>query len=195
MTAVRRFLTEADILDRAVYVAVASTPSPSLDSALRRLSTAANRSRLWLATAAALALFGGRTGRRAAVEGTVAIGVTSAIANLVVKPMGPRARPNRAEGPWGRNRHVPMPSSSSFPSGHAASAFTFAAAAGSCAPTAAFPLHLLAGAVAYSRVHTGVHYPGDVIMGALLGTSVGHAVHHWLSRQAGLLPRRQSQPT
>jgi membrane-associated phospholipid phosphatase len=30
-------------------------------------------------------------------------------------------------------------------------------------------IRLLAGGVAYSRVHTGVHYPGDVVIGAIVG--------------------------
>jgi undecaprenyl-diphosphatase len=63
-----------------------------------------------------------------------------------------------------------MPDSASFPSGHTASAVAFAAAVGPSLPAAAVPLGLLACAVGYSRVHTGVHYPGDVIAGALLGT-------------------------
>ena len=55
-----------------------------------------------------------------------------------------------------------MPTSTSFPSGHAASAFAFAYAVGRRIPALAVPIRLLAAGVAYSRVHTGVHYPGDV---------------------------------
>jgi undecaprenyl-diphosphatase len=62
-----------------------------------------------------------------------------------------------------------MPISSSFPSGHSAAAFAFATGVGHLSPVAAAPLHGLAALVAYSRVHTGVHYPGDVIVGSLLG--------------------------
>jgi undecaprenyl-diphosphatase len=68
-------LRELGAVDQAIYSAVASTPTPSLDEPLRRLSNAANNSRLWLAIAAALAVAGGRSGRRAAVRGTLAIGV------------------------------------------------------------------------------------------------------------------------
>jgi len=32
---------------------------------------------------------------------------------------------------------------------------------------------VMSAAVAYSRVHTGVHYPGDVVVGALIGMTVG----------------------
>jgi undecaprenyl-diphosphatase len=66
-----------------------------------------------------------------------------------------------------------MPTSTSFPSGHSASAFAFATAVGSEVPALAVPLRALAAAVAYSRVHTGVHYPGDVVVGSLVGTTIG----------------------
>ena len=69
-----------------------------------------------------------------------------------------------------------MPSSTSFPSGHSASAFAFASAAGTAAPVLSPPLHLLAALVAYSRVHTGVHYPGDVVVGSLIGMMSGQVV-------------------
>jgi undecaprenyl-diphosphatase len=39
-------------------------------------------------------------------------------------------------------------------------------------PAAAAPLRGLAALVAYSRVHTGVHYPGDVVAGSLLGAAL-----------------------
>jgi undecaprenyl-diphosphatase len=69
-----------------------------------------------------------------------------------------------------------MPRSTSFPSGHSASAFAFAAAVGHVLPAAGGPLRVLAAAVAYSRVHTGVHYPADVIAGSLVGATAGAAV-------------------
>ena len=53
-----------------------------------------------------------------------------------------------------------MPASTSFPSGHAASGFAFASAIGREQPWLGLALRFLAAAVAYSRVHTGVHYPG-----------------------------------
>src|SRR5262252_8661913 len=77
-------LRELGAVDRAVYSVVAATPTPSLDEPLRRLSNAANNSGLWLAIAAGLGVVGGSTGRRAAVRGIAAIGVTSALVNLAV---------------------------------------------------------------------------------------------------------------
>jgi undecaprenyl-diphosphatase len=69
-----------------------------------------------------------------------------------------------------------MPGSTSFPSGHSASAFAFASAVGRDLPGLALGLNFLAAAVAYSRVHTGVHYPGDTIVGAVIGASTALTV-------------------
>ena len=83
------------------------------------------------------------------------------------------------------------PSSRSFPSGHSASGFAFATAAGAELPWLAPPLRLLAAAVAYSRVHTGVHYPGDAVAGSLIGTGVGQAVTGLASDRSRLRCRSQ----
>ncbi len=73
-------------------------------------------------------------------------------------------------------RQVAMPSSTSFPSGHSAAAFAFATAISRDSPWLAIAIQFLAGSVAYSRVHTGVHYPGDTVAGALIGAGAGQAV-------------------
>lgn len=166
-------LRELSGIDHAVYDAIASTPSPSLDEPLRRLSNAANRSVLWLAIAGVLAVFGGRRGRRAAAAGVAAVTISSALVNLGLKGLYARARPDRTGAGVVEARHVEMPSSSSFPSGHSASGFAFATAVGRDMPLLAFPLRALAAAVAYSRVHTGVHYPADAVVGSLAGGATG----------------------
>jgi membrane-associated phospholipid phosphatase len=171
-----RALRELGAVDRAVYQAVADTPTPQLDPHMRRLSNAANYSRLWLGIAAAIALLGRRRGRRAALEGVLAIGATSAAVNLGIKPVFRRRRPDRASPASEGARYVSMPESTSFPSGHAASAFAFAYAVGRHLPGLAVPIRLLAGGVAYSRVHTGVHYPGDVAIGSIVGAGTAAIV-------------------
>lgn len=65
-----------------------------------------------------------------------------------------------------------MPRTRSFPSGHAASGFAFASGVASAAPFPGIALTGLAALVAYSRVHTGVHYPGDVIAGSVIGVAL-----------------------
>jgi membrane-associated phospholipid phosphatase len=106
-----------------------ATETPRLDVAMRRLSRAADHSKLWFAAAAGLALAGGPGGRRAARRGLASLGLASAFANLVAKPLTVRSRPQREEAEVLARRHVPMPRSSSFPSGHTASAFAFATGA------------------------------------------------------------------
>lgn len=166
------WLDEAERLDVAVYSAIADTPTPRLDSAMRRLSHAANYSRLSIASGAVLAIAGGAKGRRAAFIGLASVAATSAFVNLVVKPLGRRPRPDRVGEEVPAARHVEMPTSRSFPSGHTAAAVAFAGGVGSVLPAAGIPLHALAALVAYSRVHTGVHYPGDVLAGAVIGAMI-----------------------
>ncbi len=65
--------------------------------------------------------------------------------------------------------------SSSFPAGHAATAFAGATLLSYVAPKAMPGFLALAVLIAYSRVYVGVHYPGDVIAGAIVGAAVGAA--------------------
>jgi membrane-associated phospholipid phosphatase len=177
-----RWGSEVVAVDRAVYGAVAGTPTPGLDAALRRLSEAANYSRLSISAAAGLALFGGRSGRRAAVTGLTSVAVTSAVMNLAVKPLVRRPRPERGELVL-EARRVPMPTSASFPSGHSAAAFAFATGVGHVLPWTAVPLRALGALVAYSRVHTGVHFPGDVVAGSLLGGAIAQVTARAIDRR------------
>jgi membrane-associated phospholipid phosphatase len=164
------WLLDAKRVDDAVYAAIAQTNTPSLDRDMSRLTQAANYSRLWLGCAAVLATTRGAPGRRAAAAGLASVVVTSAVANLLLKPLGRRRRPDPTDLP--QARQAPMPASTSFPSGHSASAFAFAAGVGRVLPADAIPIRALAAVVAYSRVHTGLHYPADAIAGALLGTTL-----------------------
>lgn len=177
-------IEDMERVDAAIYSAVASTPTPVLDTFMARLSEAANYSRLSLAAAGVLAATQGRSGRRAAAYGLASIGVTATVANVVVKPLARRERPERAAHDVPVARHVDMPVTRSFPSGHTAAAFAFATGVGNVMPTASIPLRGLAAVVGYSRVHTGVHFPGDVVAGALLGTVVAQATTRFLERRA-----------
>jgi len=170
---IHRVLRELSELDHALYRAVAGTTTPTVDDPLRRLSNAANRSAIWIAAAGLLAAIGGRRGRRAALAGLTSVGVTSAVVNVAIKNLYIRDRPDRKSSGVVESRHTQMPKSSSFPSGHSASGFAFATAVGFQIPSLSFPLRVLAATVAYSRVHSGVHFPGDAIVGSLVGGWIG----------------------
>ena len=175
-------LAEAERVDLAVYAAVAETPTPRLDEIMRRLSEAANYSRLSITSAVLLAAFGGARGRRAAARGLGSVAVTSAVVNLALKPLGRRQRPDRDQAGVPTARHVQMPGSRSLPSGHTAAAVAFASGVSSVLPLAGVPLRTLATLVGYSRVHTGAHYPGDVIAGAVVGEVLADLTTSRLSR-------------
>jgi membrane-associated phospholipid phosphatase len=181
-----RWLSDAERLDQAIYSAIATTDTPTIDRAMNRLTRAADHSKLSLTCAALLAITRGRDGRIAAGAGLASVAVTSAVANLALKPLWHRRRPDPTASEVPAARQVPVPTSTSFPSGHSASAFAFATGVGAVLPREAIPLRGLAALVAYSRVHTGVHYPGDVLVGSLVGTALAQLTTDALERRLNL---------
>lgn len=155
-------------LDERWFVAQSQSSTPVADAVLPRVSHAADYSVLWMCCAGLLAATTGERGRRAAGRGLASVAVASLLANQVGKRLLPRSRPVTSRVPLVR-RAWRIPRSTSFPSGHSASALAFAAGASREMPQLRVPLGLLAGAVCWSRVYTGVHYPSDVVAGAAIG--------------------------
>lgn len=156
--------------DRDLFLTLASSHNPALDRAMPALSHAADHGKLWLAVAALLVLSGRPAWRRGAVRGVISQGIASGTVNGLAKLAVRRERPAIEHVPLIRRVRRP-PVTTSFPSGHSASAAAFATAVGWEAPELAVPLGALASAVAFSRVWTGAHYPSDVIVGVGIGAS------------------------
>jgi membrane-associated phospholipid phosphatase len=161
------------LLDRRLHAWIGALPASPADRWMRRLTHAADHGKLWLGIAALLALRPGTT-RRAAVRGVASQAASSALSNVVLKRLFGRVRPDMANLQAHR-RLRREPGTLSFPSGHSSSAAAFATGVALEAPAAGLLLAPLALGVGYSRVHVGVHYPGDVLVGLAIGTGVALA--------------------
>jgi undecaprenyl-diphosphatase len=161
--------------DAALFAAVARQHWPGAEPVLPRLSRAADRGRLWGAVAAGMAVAGGRDGRRAALRAAGSLALASLAANTAGKGAFRRARPLLEAVPVLR-RLRRQPVTSSFPSGHSASAAAFAAGAALESPGWGAAVAPVAASVAFSRVYTGVHYPSDVLAGCALGVGAALVV-------------------
>jgi undecaprenyl-diphosphatase len=137
------------------------------------VAEAAEQTRLWWAVAAVLAGRGVR-GKRAALAGLAAMAAAETVSNAVVKPLLQRRRPPEHLVPLDDVQD--RPDSPSFPSGHTAAAAGFTAAVARVWPAAGALCATAAGAVAVQRVHSGAHYPSDVVAGAAIGVATAESV-------------------
>ncbi|GAA3008010.1 phosphoesterase [Streptomyces fulvorobeus] len=160
---------------------------PGAEPLLPRLSRSANHGVLWFGAAACIATFGGSArARRAALRGVASLAVASATINTVGKGAVRRERPVLDAVPVIR-RLKQQPFTTSFPSGHAASAAAFATGVALESKRWGAVVAPVAAAVIASRVYTGVHYPSDVLAGAALGAGAAFALR-------GVVPTRGQLP-
>ncbi len=85
--------------------------------------------------------------------------------------------------------------SHSFPSGHTSDAFALATSVSLAYPKwyVIVPLYLWAGSVGYSRMHLGVHYPSDVLAGAVIGAGSAYLCYkgqQWLTKKKKMRLRK-----
>jgi undecaprenyl-diphosphatase len=155
--------------------------NPVADAVMYGASAVGDHGIVWLALAGLRAL---RERDRAEAVRVVAImAAESATVNLGIKSLFRRVRPV-VDVP--RPLPLRIPRTSSFPSGHATSAFC-AAAVLSEGDRAALAYYALAAFVAASRVHVRIHHASDVVAGVVVGTVLG--------RVARLIwPRGESRP-
>ncbi|OON81947.1 bifunctional phosphatase PAP2/diacylglycerol kinase family protein [Streptomyces tsukubensis] len=174
-------------LDQALFKTAASHRWPGAEHVLPRLSHAANHGALWFGVAAGLTATRTPRAKRAAVRGLASLAVASVTVNTIGKRSVRRSRPILDTVPLVRQLKR-QPVTTSFPSGHAASAAAFATGVALESQGWGAALAPLAASVALSRVYTGVHYPSDVLVGAALGVGAALTVR-------GLVPTRRQLPS
>ncbi|MFF0731484.1 bifunctional phosphatase PAP2/diacylglycerol kinase family protein [Streptomyces chartreusis] len=176
-----RFLS----LDSRLFEFAAEQHWPYAERILPRLSRGANHGLLWFATGAVIAASRTPRARRAAVRGLASLSLASLTINTVGKRSVRRTRPTLDPVPLVRQLKR-QPITTSFPSGHAASAAAFATGVALESPAWGLAVAPIAWSVALSRVYTGVHFPSDVLAGAALGAGAAFAVR-------GMVPTRARQ--
>ncbi len=156
-------------LDAALFLRINSLHFGAVsDRALILLSQGMHYGEGWAVVAVVLLIVDFKTGLKVIAEALPVLWATMLTVNFPLKRLFGRRRPftsfvsARVRGP--------RPLDSSFPSGHTAAAFAGALLFGAHEPLWSPLFYALATAVGFSRIYLGVHYPGDVLIGAAAGT-------------------------
>jgi undecaprenyl-diphosphatase len=158
-----------------------------LDPLFVGLSIAGSGALVWLAAGVALTVL------RRNVAPFLLVAATALLTNLIVtglKHAVGRDRPPAVI--LGPKPLMEVPTTSSFPSGHAATSFACALILARVEPRLTIPLFVLAALIAFSRVYVGVHYPFDVLAGTALGIAVATALPRLLRALRRSRPARQA---
>lgn len=178
--------------DAAAFQWLRTHHSPLLDSIMAGLSDIARSGRIWIALAVLIAIFDRRRWR-AVIHVLLAIALASVLTDHVAKPYFNRSRP--FERYTDARVYGYKPTTRSFPSGHAATAIAGACALARLAPEARSIFWVFAVLIAFSRVYLGVHYPADVLAGALLGLAIGKFVVGGTEWRFNAIPHRNDAKT
>ncbi len=128
-----------------------------------------------------LLIFGKRQGRIAALGCILTVVLADQLSAQLIKPLVGRIRPCHIIQPV--HLLVDCSQGLSFPSSHAANSVSLAVYLSFQYPRAKWFLAAFAAIVSYSRIAVGVHYPSDVIAGALIGVLSGIIIlmlHRWV---------------
>lgn len=146
--------------------------TPILDKIMVFLSTIGNAGAFWIV--ASLALLIPKKTRKAGVFSSISIVITFIIGNLILKNAFARPRPCWLDESM--LLLVKVPTDFSFPSGHSMNGFTAAVPMLYHNRKIGIPAIVLATAIAFSRLYNFVHFPSDVLIGSILGATIGIVV-------------------
>lgn len=142
--------------------------NPAMDRIFYGASALGDHSLIWLILGAIRGLRGEHHWK-AAMRVGAGMGIESALVNLGIKSLFRRSRPTSETS---RPLHLRQPRTSSFPSGHATSAFVGAGLLAEDDPL--WPLYYaVAVVVATSRLYVGIHHASDVLAGVVVGIPLG----------------------
>jgi undecaprenyl-diphosphatase len=147
------------------------------------LSISGRGGAIWIAITIALVMLD-RSRLRPAGVVLVALALAFTLTDLVIKPVVARARPFDASVDARVIDRRPL--TYSFPSGHTASSIASAVTLSRLWPAGRLVLWSLATLVALSRIYVGVHYPLDVLGGAVLGLACAWMAQRVMTGEGGM---------
>jgi undecaprenyl-diphosphatase len=179
-----------ETLDARLFLALNHLPHPGAGDEQLSLLSDLGKGAGWVGAACWIAVRDGRRGRAAALASTAAMLLATGFVQGPCKALFHRRRPFRH-----RLAIVvgPQPADSSFPSGHTAGSFAAASALAAFYPQESPQLLAVAGAVGFSRVYLGMHFPSDVLVGAVIGTLIGRTTAWLVNGLAGRRPERRAE--
>lgn len=160
-----------------------------LDAAMPLITRLGDGGMIWIGCSLVMLLIPKTRKAGAAIAAALAVEVICC--NLCLKPLVARVRPCDVSA---AGLLIPRPTDYSFPSGHAGAAFASASALFFSNNRLWIPAAALSVLIGFSRLYLYVHYPSDVIAGALLGIMAGWAGERLARVIEGKLHERKTAP-
>lgn len=129
-----------------------------------------NGGMIWIALAVVLLI--SRKYRKAGAAMLIALALDATVCNMILKPLIGRIRP--CDVNTAVQLLIARPTDYSFPSGHTAASFTATSALYFGRQKFWKPALILAVLIAFSRLYLYVHYPTDILAGAMIGIIIGY---------------------
>lgn len=147
-----------------------------MDMLMNFISLLAEAAAIWILLAMMIALI--KKKRTILLALAAALLVNHAFCSLLLKNVFKRIRPFLSHDEL-ISHAILLPKGYSFPSGHTSSSFCAASVLSKYIVTHKALCYLLSACVGFSRLYLNVHYPSDVLVGALLGTIIGCFMTYW----------------
>lgn len=148
--------------------------NPMLDEVMKFITYLGSGGFIWIA--AAIVMLTRKSTRKTGVKMAVSLLLSLLLCNIILKPLVGRVRPYEAAN---IGIIIGKPSGASFPSGHSSSSFAAAVTMFKDWHRGGWAAISLAALIAFSRLYLYVHYPSDVLCGAVLGGAIAF-IADWL---------------